>query len=235
MSRRFCITVLLCVGLMIALGGLAYGSSWDDQLDVLLPKRNFTEQESATIKDIFKEAEEKRVPTELLIPRLEEGLAKQVSPEGIAQVLSRELGAYDTTRVLILRVLGQKTGDQVLQDVLPWTRTVLLSLQGTSESELTELLVAFNQQKSKDKWDNYRFGCSLYAALLQWGIDQKNSMALVVAVSRSSLPGADYRGVLDLIIAGGKLRVVPEVMTERIIQAVPKARSIEALETRVLY
>ena len=235
MSRRFCNTVLLCVGLMITLGGIAYGSSWDDQLDVLLPKRNLTEQESTTIKNIFKDAEERRIPTELLIPRLEEGLAKQVSPEGIAQVLSRELGAYDTTRALILRVLGQKTGDQILQDVLPWTRTVLLALQGTPEAALTELLMAFNQQKSKDKWDNYRFGCSLYAALVQWGIDQNNSMALVVAVSRSTLPGADYRGVLDLIIAGGKIRVSPDVMTERIIQAVPKARSIEVLETRVLY
>ena len=235
MSRRFFYIIILCLSLMIALGGLAYGSSWDDQLDVLLPKRNLTEQESTTIKGIFNNADARQIPTDLLMPRLEEGLAKQVSPEGLVQVLNRELAAYETTRALILQVLGQKTGDQILQAVLPWTRTVLLALQGTPESELTELLVAFNQQKSKDRWDNYRFGCSLYAALVQWGIDQTDSLALVVAVSKSTLPGADYRGLLDLIIAGGKLRVSPDVMAERIIRAVPKVRSIDALETRVLY
>jgi len=233
--KRFFNTMLLWLGLMITMGGLAFGSSWDDQLDVLLPKRNLTEQESTTIRGVFIDAESRRIPTELLMPRLEEGLAKQVSPEGVAQVLNRELAAYDTTRALILQVLGQKAGDQMLQAVLPWTRTVLLALQGTPDTVLAELLKAFNQQKSKDKWDNYRFGCTLYAALLQWGMDQKDSLALVVAVSKSTLPGSDYRGVLDLIIAGGKLRVSPEVMTERIIQAVPKARSIEVLETRVLY
>ena len=235
MNKRFSSTFYICVCLIITVGSIAYGSSWENQLDVLLPKTQFTESQHAAIHGIFREAELKRIPTELLMPRLAEGVAKQVSIERITQVLIREIAAYDSARTLIFKVLGQKTGDVVLQAGSPWNWTVLLTLQGAAEAEITELLNAFNQQKAKDKWDNYRFGCSLYASLMQWGIDPKESLALVVAISKSAIPGTEYRGILDLIIAGTKLRVPHTVMSQRIIQTVPTIKSMEALETRVLY
>ncbi len=221
--------------LIITIGSIAYGSSWENQLDVLLPKTQFTESQYDAIHGIFREAELKRIPTELLMPRLAEGVAKQVPPERITPVLMRELAAYDTARTLIFQVLGEETGESVLQAGSPWNWTVLLRLQGTSELEIVKLLKAFNQQKTIDKWDNYRFGCSLYAALVQWGIDPDDSLELVVAVSKSTLPGVDYRGILDLIIAGDRIRVPLPEMVQRIIKAVPKIRSMDALETRVLY
>jgi hypothetical protein len=105
--------------------------------------------------------------------------------------------------------------------------------QGVPEADLAALLDMFNRQESQEKWDNYRYGGGLLIALRQWGLDDGPSLSVIEALSRSPIPGEDYRIVIDLFTAGFANRIAPDDMVRRIVQSAPRSRSITMLERLV--
>ncbi len=211
------------------------GDGWQEKVQAVLQSSHISQTAAEEIMSVFSSAEYEHVSYEVLLPRLEEGIAKRVSPNLIITVLERELSAYIRARIIITEVLDEETAHHVLSGITPWSRTVTLLLQGADKEELKRLLQAFSKQDMDDRWNNYRYGSSLYAALLQWGMDKEQSLDIVSAVAQSYIPANDYKGILDTLISGTRLRVSPDTMAERMIQTLPGLRSLEELHDRVLY
>lgn len=216
-------------------GGVFAGDGWEDSVHAVLQSSQNLEARAEEITSLFSRADHEQVPYNVLLPRLEEGAAKRVSPDQIIAVLERELDAYVTAKEIIIDALGEEPSQRLLTDVTPWSRTVTLLLQGTGREELTRLLQAFSRQDTDDRWRNYRYGCSLYVALLRWGMEKEQSLEIIAAAAQSYIPAGNYKGILDTLSSGTRLRVAPETMANRMIQVLPGIRSLEELHDLVLY
>ena len=227
--------VICLVFIFFLAGGLALADTWQERLEEILQSSHIPPAGAEAITALFSTAEDKHIPFEALVPRLEEGTAKRVPPNRIEEVLERELNAYMKTREIVFDALGEETAQHFLQGTAPWSRTVILYLQGVEQQDLIYLLQAFSRQDRAVRWTNYRYGASLYAALNQWGLGKETSLEIVSAAADSSIPGDSYKGILEILISGSRLRVSPDTMAERITRALPDTADIEELQDRVLY
>ncbi len=235
MSSRTLCTIALMIALSLPVGGQLHAAGWEDTLEQMQKSSSYTEADTNGIRDAFTEAQRQGIPADQLLPRLEEGLAKQVPAARILEVLDREIQALTVSEQLIRQVLGTQAENILSAHPALLERTATLHMQGVSSYELTVLLLVFSEQEAEDRWERYRHGTMLHTALLQWGLERKESLAVVSAAARSAIPGAEYRGILDLIVQGVRLRVPPDQMVQRIITSAEEAGSLRDLERVVLY
>ena len=225
--------VLILMVLWILAGSLLSADSSFARVEQKLQSSQFSETDKDQLMGVLEQAEQQLIPTEVLVLRLEEGLAKRIPPHSLYNALMLELQAYNETRKLVLDRLGHQEGTRVLSDSTIWSRTATLYRQGVPEVDLAALLDMFNRQKSQEKWDNYRYGGGLLIALRHWGLDNGPSFSVIEALSRSPIPGEDYRVVVDLFTTGFANRIAPDDMVRRIVQSAPRSRSITMLERLV--
>ena len=225
--------VLILMVLWILAGSSLSADSSFARVEQKLQSSQFSETDKDQLMGILEQAEQQLIPTEVLVLRLEEGLAKRIPPHSLYNALMLELQAYNETRKLVLDRLGHQEGTRVLSDSTIWSRTATLYRQGVPEVDLAALLDMFNRQKSQEKWDNYRYGGGLLIALRQWGLDNGPSLSVIEALSRSPIQGEDYRVVVDLFTTGFANRIAPDDMVRRIVQSAPRSRSITMLERLV--
>jgi hypothetical protein len=114
-----------------------------------------------------------------------------------------------------------------------WSRVTTIYRQGVPDEDLKALIAMFNKQRSAERWNNFRYGGGLLIALRQWGLEETLSLQVVEALSRSSIPGEDYRAVIDLFNAGISNRTSLEDIANRIIDSAPNSRSLKVLERMV--
>lgn len=225
--------VLILMVLWILAGSLLSADSSFARVEQKMQTSQFSQTDTDQLMGVLEQAEQQLIPTEALVLRLEEGLAKRVPPHSLYNAMKLELQAYDETRRLVLDRLGHQEGTRLLSDSTVWSRTATLYRQGVPEADLVALLDMFNHQESQEKWDNYRYGGGLLIALRQWGLDDGPSLSVIEALSRSPIPGEDYRMVVDLFTAGFANRIAPDDMVRRIVQSAPRSRSITMLERLV--
>ena len=230
-NKFWIISVL--IGIWILAGSMLSAGVWAPQVDKSLQFSPFAESERKQLRRVFEHAELQQIPVEILVLRLEEGLAKRISPQLLYEALMRELHAYEETRNLVLKQLSQDEATLLLTNTTIWSRTATLYQQGVPEKDLIALLGMFSCQSSKEKWNNYRYGGGLYIALQQWGLADELSLSVVEALSKSSIAGDEYRAILDLFNIGFANRVAPGDMAQRIIKSAPRSRSITMLERLV--
>lgn len=233
MSRSLARHIVHLAILALVASASLFADSGPPQMEQRLQSTGWSDSEKKQVLETLTQAGQQQIPMESLELRLDEGLAKHVAPQAIQTALKREIEAYTLTRTIVTRVLQPTQAQQVLADSSVWSRIATMYQQGVNETELTRLLNAFNQQTSAEKWSNLKYGAGLLLALRQWGLPNEQSQAVVEALSRSPIPGADYRLVMDLFNAALLKRVTPTEMAERIIQSAPKSRSISVLERQV--
>jgi hypothetical protein len=185
-------------------------------------------QRSAVLAE-FEEAEVLGIPEAFLLPRIEEGMAKNVPAPRIIEVIRREREAF-ALALGLLKETGYAGTDDTGPPVAEWQRTAHLLLSGLAEADTASLLRAFAERK-----EAFRQGTNLYLALVKWGIDPEDSLRLTSAAAASPLEADSFMGIPEIFIEARRQRIRTVDIIERIAQELPRSRSLESLKNRVLY
>jgi hypothetical protein len=217
----------------VLVGSILPAGTWNARFERTVESAHFTESEEQQIHNLLTEAQEDQIPVDLLVLRLEEGVAKRVPTSTLYNALELERQAYSYTRDLIVHELGLQEAERIVSDNTIWSRVTTIYRQGVPDEDLKALIAMFNKQRSAERWNNFRYGGGLLIALRQWGLEETLSLQVVEALSRSSIPGEDYRAVIDLFNAGISNRTSLEDIANRIIDSAPNSRSLKVLERMV--
>jgi hypothetical protein len=213
---------LLWVWLILAAGG---GAAAADDLDDALRASSLEATQQTAVHRLFDEAAAEGVPARMLLPRLEEGLAKGAPGERVLLALEREMGY-----LLEARQILTAEGEGLLREEASWARAANL-LAGGLPPEEVGTLVRILRPRPRD----FRPATYLYVALVDWGLPREQARSLLGALVGSALPGEEFGGVMELLARGRRLRIAPEEMVRRIRDSVGRARSLDELGTLVLY
>ena len=214
-------------------GSLLPAGTWDARVTDSLQRTSYSEQDKRQVQTLFTQAEEQQAPVELLIHRLDEGVAKKVPAHLVQQALQQELDSFTKAKEIVLTYLDTREAERILADTAVWSRIATLYRQGIPNQDLGELINAFNEQPSSEKWNNFRYGGGLLIALRQWGVPHESSLAVVKALAKSSISGDEYRMVVDLFNTALANRISTEEMAQRIIEAAPRSLTMSILERQV--
>jgi hypothetical protein len=207
---------LVCIFFLSA-GSMASAQT----VESALGKSTYSQSHKSAITSFFTGIEQDGIPIELLLPKLEEGIAKGVPAPRVLDVLAREAESLGEARALILRVPG---GRRLLSDRASWARTANL-LAGDFSQEEIETLIGL----SVSRVEVFRPATYLYAALTDWGMVEDSALELVAALLDSSISPDSYMGVMDLLAAGRRRRIAPEELVQRIREHLDHATTIEEL------
>lgn len=225
---------ILMMSLFLVLVGMALSAEPHvDRLNSMLDAFHFSDQEKQQLHEVFDTAGKALIPIEPLNLKLEEALAKRVRFLPLQEALNREINAFQHARNIAIQALGEAKAAVLLENLSVWTRIVTLFQSEVKEREVLNLLQLFDKQVSEQRWDNFRYGGGLLIALQQWGIEDSLSMSIVEAMSRSSIPGTDYKKVFDLFPSGFAKRISAEDMAQRIITFAPRSSTVKMLERLV--
>ena len=200
---------------------------FSESLEDVLGRSNYSASQKEVVRGLFRAAREDKVPEELLLPRLAEGVAKRVPAEKVLDVLQQNLSQLGEARSILLGVSG---GAVLLQNRSSWLRTANLLAAGVPAVEIREIAEACRHRPQ-----DYRQASALHVSLVAWGLAVPESLSLVKAFLESTIPGESFAGVLELLAAGRRLRIPPEELTRRIREELPRADSLEQLQERILY
>lgn len=208
---------LFCIFFLSA-GSTGFAQS----VEAALGRSSYSQSHKSAITVFFTEIEEREIPVDLLLPKLEEGIAKRVPAPRVLDVLKREAENLAEARELILRVQG---GRPLLSDRASWARTANL-LAGDFPMGEIEALVKLCVSRA----ETFRPATYLYAALTDWGLTGDSALELVAALLDSSIPPDTYMGVMDLLAAGRRRRIAPEELLQRILEHLDHAATVQELE-----
>jgi hypothetical protein len=217
-SQRFPQPLFICCLLFLLVGAL--GSA--ETVDSALGKSPYSESQKTEIAAFFTRMERTGVPSELLLPKLQEGIAKRVPAHRVLAVLEAEAESLLEARTLLVRIEG---GQLVLSDRASWARTANLLSGGIPRDEI-EALVDLCATRA----GTYRPATNLYVALSEWGLDRMCTLELIAALVASSIPPDRYMGVMDLMATGRRRRIAAEELSRRIMEHVGQVTSLEELE-----
>ena len=210
----------LFIGCLLFLFVGSLGSA--QTVDSVLGKSPYSESQKNEITAFFTRMEHAGIPSELLVPKLQEGIAKRVAAHRVLAVLETEAQNLGEARTLLLHMEG---GQAVLSDRASWARTANLLSGGIPRDEieaLVDLCVA--------RVGSYRPATYLYVALSEWGLDGQRASELIAALLTSSIPPDRYMGVMDLLVTGRRRRIAAEELVRRIQEHVGQVTRLEELE-----
>jgi hypothetical protein len=212
--------------LLILAGLLAATLLPAQSLEAVLGRGRFSPQQQAALTEQFREAESQGIPVPLLLPRLEEGIAKKVPAARLQEALRRQASLLLEARALLVETPG---GDALLADPASWARTANL-LSGALPAAEVRLLVGECARRPAD----YRPATSLYLSLVEWGLDRGRAQELLGALLDSRLPGESFPAMMEILVEGRRQRLAPEELARRLLLHLPQASSAEELKRRVL-
>jgi hypothetical protein len=214
---------LLWALLILAVIGPATAAA--DGLDDALRGSALDPAERAEVRRLFDEASSAGLPQHMLVPRLEEGLAKRVPVARILRALELEMGYLVQAREVL-----SAADEALLRDEGSWARTANLLAGGLTTREVSAVVRILRPRRR-----DFRPATYLYAALVEWGLPREQALALLEALVASDLPGEEFPGVVELLALGRRVRIPPEVMVDRIRDSIGRVHSLDELQRLVLY
>jgi uncharacterized membrane protein YgcG len=112
---------------------------------VLGYKQNIEVREMAAFIRIIKQAREEKLPTDLLVNKIEEGFAKGIQPEVIKRVIQQELSRYRFARRILYESMnrwGMPTEDLDIEELARLSKTLSM---GISEQEMEKFFASVPQ------------------------------------------------------------------------------------------
>lgn len=211
----------------LLLGGLL-AAAWlpAQSLEAALARGRFSPEQRGALEGLFREAESQGIPVLLLLPRLEEGIAKKVPAPRLQEALRLQAGLLREARALLAQTPG---GDALLADPASWARTANL-LSGVLPTDEVRLLAGDCALRPAD----FRPATSLYLSLVEWGLDRGRARELLQALLASRLPGQGFPVVMEVLVEGRRQRLAPEELVRRLLLQLPQAASTEELKRRIL-
>jgi len=195
-------------------------------LEAALARSRFSPEQQRAIEEQFREAALQGIPLSLLLPRLEEGIAKKVPAARLQEALRGQTGLLLEARALLV---GTPGGEALLADPASWARTANL-LAGALPAAEVRRLAGFCAKRPAD----YRQATSLYLSLVEWGLDRGKAQELLGALLDSRLPGESFPGVMEILVEGRRQRLAPEELVRRLLLHLPDTVSMEELKRRTL-
>jgi hypothetical protein len=217
-SQRFPQPLFIGCILLLFVGFL--GST--QTIESTLGRSTYSESQKSEIKAFFSRAEQTGIPLELLLPKLQEGIAKRVPAHRVLTVLETEAESLAEARTLLLRIEG---GQMVLSDRASWARTANLLAGGIPRGEIEALI-----ELCVSRAGTYRPATYLYVALTEWGLGRKPALDLSASLIDSSISPDRYMGVMDLLTTGRRMRIAPEELVQRIQEHLDHVTRVEELE-----
>lgn len=220
MKLRSCLTLLFLFLVT------ATASSVDQDISTLLDRSEFDAQSVSAVRELFSEADSAGVPRELLLPRLQEGIAKGVPSHRILNALEEDLGTLLSARSVMEGVSG---GRRILADSARWARAANFLAAGRTEEELRQVAAAASSRP-----ESFRQATVLYVSLLEWGLETGDVVEIVAAAVDSRLEPEEFSGIPELFALGRRQRLRPERMVSRLIAALPRADSLRELRSMIV-
>lgn len=215
---------LLALYLLLLVTISAFGQN--KEVSQLLDRSGFGSNAQEAAVDLFREAEALDVPESLLLPRLEEGISKNVPPLRIVQALENDLATLLTARSVLREV---NRGGRILADNARWARAANFLAAGRSEEELRRI-----SEICASEPESFRQATVLYISLFEWGLDQPSVVELVEGAVDSNLEPREFSAIPELFALARRDRVRPARMVERILSALPRADSLRELRSMVI-
>jgi hypothetical protein len=191
-----------------------------------LERGSFTAGEQQSLLTAFENARREDVPTRFLLPRLQEGVSKNIDARRLRRALDADLTAYLAAREIARAVPG---GDEVIADDARWARAATIMATGRSREELEALVAA-----TVDFPERFRPATALYVSLAEWGLSTEDSLAIVRAAVVSRIRPENYPGIAELFAVARRERVRPDRMAERIVEGLARVDSLRTLRTLVV-
>ena len=195
-------------------------------LETALARSRFPPEQQRAIEEQFREAALQGIPVSLLLPRLEEGIAKKVPAARLQEALRGQAGLLLEARALLV---GTPGGEALLADPASWARTANL-LAGALPAAEVRRLAGFCAKRPAD----YRQATSLYLSLVEWGLDRGKAQELVGALLDSRQPGESFPGVMEILVEGRRQRLAPEELVRRLLLHLSDTATMEELKRRTL-
>ena len=217
--------MLFAVSLLLPLPVAALEGEVED----LLSRADYSGSAEARIESVFERADSDDVPSEFLVPRLAEGVAKGVPGSRVAAVLEGRLDTLLSARRILednqYPVAAGQSGSRGL-----WSAAALLLWDDSPEQHLARLA-----RESGGRRPALRESFSLYASLIAWGLSRSQALEIGVATLSSDLNVADYPGIVRILTEARTQRIpIPQVI-ERIVNEIPQSGSLSGLRERVIY
>lgn len=226
-QRRITNLATMAAGIAMMLAGAFALPLGAESLSSILSHSPYSPSERQQIASAIHRAGQEDVPQGMLLPRLQEGIARGVSSELIIEVLRHNTDQLVSARSLLRSVAG---GDALLADQSAWSLTATL-LAARVRPLSVERLARASEANSL----TYRSAVLLYGSLANWGIDGKQTLQVCLAVIHSHLPAGQYSGISQIFVRSREMRIPPDRMVERLLNALPRAANYEDLEQQVLY
>ena len=193
----------------------------------ILKQSHYTTEQQDSLLSLFIKAEEDDIPSPLLLPRLEEGIAKKVSYERLIKVISQEIISLKQARKL-LESLDPTLS--LVNEPSIWLRTGILFSKGIPDE-----IIYVIASKSILRWEDYRDATSLYLSLTQWGLSEDEALSVVESLLLSKIPGQDFMGIIAIFTRARSLYVSPEEIIGRMKEVIATIETIEALEEKIMF
>jgi len=196
------------------------------RVEGILEEHGYSESGIQGVLNVFLGAENKGVPGDMLVPRVQEGVAKGVPASRLQGVLKRDIDYLMSAR----RLFAEAEAEGVfLSRESQWKRAANMLAAGFDSDELGRLI-----QICKENPDKFRPISLLYASLSTWGLSNKDGLSVAEALVSSAIPTEEYEGILDLYRTARRERIRPEELTERIAARAGSSESVEELERMIL-
>ncbi|MFO7849726.1 MAG: hypothetical protein R6V67_07175 [Spirochaetia bacterium] len=205
--------------------GAASGDAVEKAEEILL-QGGYSAGEAEAVLETLREAEAVEIPGEVLLSRVQEGVAKGAAAGRLAAALEQDIRTFREVRSFLEEVEG---GDNIVESREQWQRAANMYTAGIEKEHIQSLAYI-----CRERPEAFRRSTLLYVSITKWGLSKEKSQDVVAALVESSLPIDEYEGILELYRRAQRQRIKPEVLTERIVSQVKNAGSIEQLEKRIL-
>src|SRR6056297_3348126 len=192
----------------------------------VLREYRISQKDAERILSVCREAEQVKIPQELLIPRIREGMAKKIPISKLVDALHGDIYDLIQARNTILRI---PNAEKFLQQYNLWQRTANLSAAGISSRVIGSLI-----EMSLTDPNAYQPTTGLYAALTGWGLSEIQGLRVVQSIVRSGLSVEEYPQVTSLFSRARQSLLSPDELIKRMESELPKVQSLRQLERRVL-
>src|SRR6056297_691175 len=197
------------------------------KVESILREHRYSELDMQGVLKVFREAEKGGLPGEMLVPRVQEGVAKAVPASRLQAALKRDIDYLLSAQ----RLFAEAEAEEVfLNREDQWKRAANMLAAGFGSDELANLI-----QICKVDPEKFRPLSLLYASLSTWGLSKEDGLLVTKALVSSSISTEEYEGILDLYRTARRERIRPEELTERIATQAGSSKSVEELERLILH
>ena len=197
------------------------------KVEGILREHGYSELDMQGVLKVFREAEKGGLPGEMLVPRVQEGVAKAVPASRLQAALKRDIDYLMSAQ----RLFAEAEAEEVfLNREGQWKRAANMLAAGFGSEELAKLI-----QICKENPEKFRPISFLYASLSSWGLSEADGLLVAEALVSSSIPTEEYEGILDLYRTARRERIRPEELSRRIAVSAGSSEGVDELERMILH